>query len=133
MITRREFFVQSGGCLAGLASFPFAASASVDGNDSSYDDFCLVCIRFEIPRVRFQLHVLEMEYLPFLLAPRGLGVRNGEPAVVDSPTKRASSTLEQWQDAVRNLASALPRMNRTVPEATEGIDRFRKLHTGTAQ
>ena len=128
MITRRDFFLQTGGSLVASTSFPFAALAPIHVNDRTYDD-----IRFEIPRVRFQLRVLEKEYLPFLLAPRRLDAKNGQPAIVDYPTKAGSSRLEQWQGAVRNLASALPRMNRSVPEATEEIDRFRTFHTATAR
>src|SRR5438046_341672 len=97
MITRRDFFLKTGGCLAGSVAFPFAALAPIHVNDRTYDD-----IRFEIPRVRFQLRVLEKEYLPFLLAPRRLDVKNGQPAMVDYPTKPGSSRLQQWQDAVRN-------------------------------
>jgi hypothetical protein len=69
---------------------------------------CLLALRNEIPRVRFELHVFQLEYLPALFSSR-------------------RSVLVDWQYAARQLVQGLPARNGTVPPAAP-LFAFRAFH-----
>lgn len=108
METRRSFLARSGGLLAGMTA---VARPAVSQSPACVDRARLA-LRAEVPRIRFELHVFEYQYLPALLAPRRLTFPAGVATLAPQPERHqeCGTELEIWQLAVRRLAAALPRM-----------------------
>jgi hypothetical protein len=115
--TRRTFLIRSGSALVGLASLSRLPVTKLQG--CSRGDFDL---DGELAAVRWELQVLERDYLPALLAPRFLDHDHGPPRLLDEAAverafgagqvpdavRRRAASLPAWQEAVRQLRRALP-------------------------